>query len=95
MVNWGIALFEYWLAVPANRWGSAVYTAAQFKTMQEVITLIVLAGFSVLFFISGRKVGKRRATPGRHTPPKAGSPVLRFKPPATGGLKYWITRFRG
>jgi uncharacterized protein len=40
---------EYWLAVAANRWGSAVYTAAQFKTMQEVITLIVFAGFSVLY----------------------------------------------
>src|SRR5436309_958226 len=49
MVSWGIALFEYWLAVPANRWGSAVYTAAQLKTMQEVITLVVFAGFSVLY----------------------------------------------
>jgi uncharacterized protein len=45
----GIAFFEYWLAVPANRWGRAVYTAAQLKTMQEVITLIVFAGFSVLY----------------------------------------------
>jgi hypothetical protein len=45
----GIAFFEYWLAVPANRWGSAVYSAAQLKTMQEVITLIVFAGFSVLY----------------------------------------------
>jgi uncharacterized protein (DUF486 family) len=49
MVNWGIALFEYWLAVPANRWGSAVYSAAQLKTIQEVITLIVFAGFSILY----------------------------------------------
>ena len=49
MVSWGIAFFEYWLAVPANRWGSAVYTAAQLKTLQEVITLIVFAGFSVLY----------------------------------------------
>src|ERR1700736_5150071 len=45
MVSWGIAFFEYWLAVPANRWGSAVYSAAQLKTMQEVITLVVFAGF--------------------------------------------------
>ena len=36
-------------AVPANRWGSAVYSAAQLKTMQEVITLIGFAGFSVLY----------------------------------------------
>ena len=49
MVSWGIAFFEYWLAVPANRWGSAVYTAAQLKTMQEVITLLVFAVFSVTY----------------------------------------------
>ena len=49
MISWGIAFFEYWLAVPANRWGSAVYSAAQLKTMQEVITLVVFAGFSVLY----------------------------------------------
>ena len=44
LVSWGIAFFEYWLAVPANRWGSEVYSAAQLKTMQEVITLVVFAG---------------------------------------------------
>jgi uncharacterized protein (DUF486 family) len=49
LVSWGIAFFEYWLAVPANRWGSAVYTAAQLKTIQEVITLTVFAAFSVLY----------------------------------------------
>ena len=49
VISWGIAFFEYWLAVPANRWGSAVYSAAQLKTMQEVITLIVFAGFSVFY----------------------------------------------
>jgi len=45
--SWGIALFEYFLAVPANRWGHSVYSAAELKTIQEVITLIVFAGFSV------------------------------------------------
>lgn len=49
LISWGIAFFEYWLAVPANRIGHAVYTAAQLKTMQEVITLLVFAGFSVMF----------------------------------------------
>ena len=49
MVSWGIAFFEYWLAVPANRWGSAVYSTAQLKTMQEIITLLVFAAFSVLY----------------------------------------------
>ncbi|MGL4810818.1 MAG: DMT family protein [Beijerinckiaceae bacterium] len=48
MVSWGIAFFEYWLAVPANRIGHAAYTTAQLKTIQEVITLVVFAGFSVL-----------------------------------------------
>jgi len=49
MVSWGIAFFEYWLAVPANRWGSAVYSAAQLKTIQEVITLTVFSVFSVFY----------------------------------------------
>jgi uncharacterized protein len=49
LASWGIAFFEYWLAVPANRIGHAVYTAAELKTMQEVITLAVFAGFSVLY----------------------------------------------
>ena len=49
MVSWGIAFFEYWLAVPANRWGSAVYSAAQLKTMQEVITLAVFVPFAMLY----------------------------------------------
>ena len=44
-----IALPEYMLAVPANRIGSAVYSAAELKTMQEVITLTVFAGFSVFW----------------------------------------------
>ncbi len=46
-VSWGIALFEYCLAVPANRIGHQVYSAAELKTMQEVITLLVFAVFSV------------------------------------------------
>jgi len=48
-ISWGIALFEYCLAVPANRIGHQVYSAAQLKTMQEVITLIVFAVFSVTY----------------------------------------------
>lgn len=47
--SWGLAFFEYWLAVPANRWGSAIYSPAQLKTMQEVITLAVFACFSALY----------------------------------------------
>lgn len=49
IVSWGIAFFEYCLAVPANRIGHSVYAAAQLKTMQEVITLLVFAVFSVLY----------------------------------------------
>src|SRR5579883_1938332 len=48
-ISWGIALFEYCLAVPANRIGHQVYSAAQLKTMQEVITLVVFAIFSVTY----------------------------------------------
>ena len=49
LVSWGIAFFEYWLAVPANRIGHKVYSAAELKTMQEVITLVVFVGFSFLY----------------------------------------------
>ena len=47
--SWGIALFEYCLMVPANRFGSALYSAPQLKGMQEVITLLVFAGFSTWY----------------------------------------------
>ena len=47
--SWGIAFIEYCLAVPANRMGHAVYSAAELKTIQEVITLLVFAGFSVFY----------------------------------------------
>ncbi len=49
LASWGIAFVEYCLAVPANRIGHAVYSAAQPKTLQEVITLLVFAVFSVVW----------------------------------------------
>jgi len=49
LVSWGIAFFEYWLAVPANRIGYTVYSGAQLKTMQEIITLLVFGVFSVTY----------------------------------------------
>ncbi|MGQ7792614.1 DMT family protein [Faunimonas sp. B44] len=49
LVSWGIAFFEYWLAVPANRIGHSVYSAVELKTIQEVVTLTIFAGFSVLW----------------------------------------------
>lgn len=48
VVSWLIAFFEYCLAVPANRIGHATYSAAELKTMQEVITLVIFSIFSVL-----------------------------------------------
>lgn len=48
-VSWMIALAEYCFQVPANRIGSYQYTAAQLKTIQEVITLVIFSGFSVLY----------------------------------------------
>jgi uncharacterized protein len=48
-ISWVIALPEYMLAVPANRIGHAVYSAAELKTMQEVITLSVFAVFSYFY----------------------------------------------
>ena len=49
LASWGIAFFEYCFAVPANHFGHQVYSAAQLKTMQEVITLIVFGIFSVTY----------------------------------------------
>jgi uncharacterized protein (DUF486 family) len=49
LVSWGIAFFEYCLQVPANRWGYGRFTAPQLKVIQEVITLLVFAGFSVWY----------------------------------------------
>ncbi len=47
--SWGIALIEYCMAVTANRIGYGTYSAAQLKTIQEVVTLTVFSAFSVLY----------------------------------------------
>ena len=49
LASWGIAFFEYLLMVPANRMGSSVYSVVQLKTVQEIITLVVFAGFSAWY----------------------------------------------
>jgi hypothetical protein len=49
IISWGIAFIEYCFAVPANRIGHGIYSAAQLKTIQEIITLIVFAVFSVTY----------------------------------------------
>jgi len=49
LISWGIALAEYCFQVPANRIGHYTYSAAQLKTIQEVITLIVFGVFSVIY----------------------------------------------
>lgn len=49
LISWGIAFLEYCFQVPANRIGHEFYTAAQLKTMQEAITLIVFSVFSILY----------------------------------------------
>jgi uncharacterized protein (DUF486 family) len=48
-ISWGIALFEYLFQVPANRIGSSVYSTAQLKIIQEVITLTVFVPFAVFY----------------------------------------------
>jgi uncharacterized protein (DUF486 family) len=49
LASWGIAFFEYVLQVPANRIGHGHFSAAELKTIQEVITLTVFAVFSVWY----------------------------------------------
>lgn len=49
IIAWLIAFVEYCFQVPANRIGHETYTAAQLKTIQEVISLVVFAVFSVVY----------------------------------------------
>lgn len=50
VISWLIAFIEYCFQVPANRIGHEYFTVTQLKVMQEVITLIVFAGFSTIYF---------------------------------------------
>lgn len=54
MASWGLALVEYWMAVPANRIGYGTYTASELKAIQEVISIAVFVGFSV--FVLGERL---------------------------------------
>lgn len=54
MASWGLAFVEYWLAVPANRIGYRVYSGAELKTIQEVISLTIFVGFAV--FVLGERL---------------------------------------
>ncbi len=49
VISWLIAFAEYCFQVPANRFGHGQFTAAQLKTIQEVITLVVFCVFSVVY----------------------------------------------
>ena len=55
LISWFIAFAEYCFQVPANRMGHGQFTAAQLKTIQEVITLIVFCIFSVVYLKEGLK----------------------------------------
>ena len=50
IVSWSIAFLEYCFQVPANRWGSSVYSPYQLKIIQEIITLTVFAVFAMIYF---------------------------------------------
>src|SRR5450432_1347090 len=54
LVSWGIAFFEYLFMIPANRWGSSVYSVTQLKIIQEVITLSVFCVFAMEYL--GEKI---------------------------------------
>ncbi len=49
VVSWAIAFFEYCLQVPANRIGSAYFSLPQLKVVQEILTMIIFAGFCVVY----------------------------------------------
>ncbi len=48
--SWGIALFEYCLQVPANRWGSNSYSVYQLKIMAEAIAIAIFVVFAIIYF---------------------------------------------
>jgi uncharacterized protein (DUF486 family) len=48
-VSWAIALLEYCFQVPANRLGAQYFSLAQLKVLQEIITMVIFAGFSVTY----------------------------------------------
>ncbi|WP_347356708.1 DMT family protein [Bdellovibrio sp.] len=56
LISWGVAFFEYVFQVPANRLGSNYYSLPQLKIIQEVITMVVFAGFSVLYMKQSLKL---------------------------------------
>ena len=49
IISWSVAFLEYCLQVPANRLGASYYSLPQLKVMQEIITMVVFAGFAVLY----------------------------------------------
>ena len=49
LASWGLALFEYMLQVPANRWGYGDMTAYQLKIIQECITFFVFMIFALFY----------------------------------------------
>jgi len=49
LLSWGLALFEYCLAVPANRIGFATFSGFQLKIIQEIVTLVIFLIFAVTF----------------------------------------------
>lgn len=53
IASWAIAFFEYCLQVPANRLGARQFAVVELKVIQEVITLVVFAFFSVLYLKEG------------------------------------------
>jgi len=55
LISWGIAFFEYMLQVPANRIGYKTFSLGQLKIIQEIITMIVFAGFA--YFYMGKQLG--------------------------------------
>jgi hypothetical protein len=49
LISWGIALFEYLLQVPANRYGYGQFDLGQLKVMQEIIALSVFVPFAIWY----------------------------------------------
>jgi uncharacterized protein (DUF486 family) len=49
LISWGIAFFEYCLQVPANRLGADTFSVGQLRVIQEIVSMIVFAGFLMVY----------------------------------------------
>ena len=80
LTSWGIALFEYCLAVPANRVGYGEFSGFQLKIIQETVTLIVFLAFALTFLKEKLSWNSGSVRASRRSPRLLGASGARLTP---------------